>query len=398
MMLEPARHNTSMHLGKDTTVNGVRSTCVRIVASAMFYTGALNLIRFVEMRRATGDEGKTRSYPFAVLLYHRVNPDNDPFFPAISVKAFDTQMRYLAANYRVLALADIIKEIREGVGVAPGTIAVTFDDGYRDNYVYAHPILRKYDLPATLFAATGYIGTDKLMWNDKIAMAVKLTNQKSIALPGVAQSTALESKPEKLRAVQQIVEALKALPEPEKTGWVDQILRRLFDKSMKVEPLMLSWAELRRLAHEGWEVGSHTTNHVILTRVPLSEAKEEINSSGSILQRELDRPVRLFAYPNGKADDYDTAIKKFLSDTGYIGAVTTDDRLNAQDADLFAIGRKSPWEESVPGFALKLQWSYWCQNRSASVTNRDSEKNDMKPMATAVNRSSTASNQTSTSK
>jgi peptidoglycan/xylan/chitin deacetylase (PgdA/CDA1 family) len=314
------------------------------------------------------------------------------------VKAFDAQMRYLAANYRVLALADIIKQIRQGVGVAPGTIAVTFDDGYRDNYVYAHPILRKYGLPATLFAATGYIGTDELMWNDKIAMAVKLTSQKSIALPGVAQSTALESKPEKLRAVQQLVETLKTLPEPEKQGWVDQILRRLFNKSMKVEPLMLSWAELRRLAHEGWEVGSHTTNHVILTRVSLSEAKEEISSSGAVLQRELDRPVQLFAYPNGKSGDYDFAIKKFLADSGYVGAVTTDDRLNAQDADLFAIGRKSPWEESVAGFALKLRWSYWRQSRSPSVTNRDSEKNDMKPVATAVNRSSTAPNQTSTSK
>jgi peptidoglycan/xylan/chitin deacetylase (PgdA/CDA1 family) len=387
-----------MCIGKDTTVNRVRSSCVRIVASTIFYTGTLNLIRFVEMRRATSDEGKTRVYPFAVLLYHRVNPDNDPFFPAISVKAFDAQMRYLAANYRVLALADIIKQIRQGVGVAPGTIAVTFDDGYRDNYVYAHPILRKYGLPATLFAATGYIGTDKLMWNDKIAMAVKLTSQKSIALPGVAQSTALESKPEKLRAVRQIVETLKTLPEPEKQGWVDQILRRLFNKSMKVEPLMLTWAELRRLAHEGWEVGSHTTNHVILTRVSLSEAKEEISSSGAVLQRELDRPVQLFAYPNGKSGDYDFAIKKFLADSGYVGAVTTDDRLNAQDADLFAIGRKSPWEESVPGFALKLQWSYWCQNRSPSVTNRDLEKNDMKPVTTAVNKNSTASNQTLTSK
>lgn len=358
-----------MRVRKETTVNLIRSTCVRVAASAMFYTGALNLLRPGGYRRVAGDqEGKARFYPFAVLLYHRVNPDNDPFFPAISVKVFDAQMRYLAANYRVLPLADIIKGIRQGLGVAPGTIAVTFDDGYRDNYVYAHPILKKYNLPATLFAATSYIGTEKLMWNDKLAMAVKLTTQQSITLPGAAQSTSLASMPEKLRALEQILEMLKTLPETDKQALADEMFGRLYKKRLKIEPLMLSWAELRKLAQEGWEIGAHTVNHVILTKVPLWQANDEINSSASVLKQELDRPVRLFAYPNGKSGDYNISIKKILAENGYIGAVTTVDRLNAEDADLFAIGRKSPWEESVPGFALKLKRSYWRQNRSPSAT------------------------------
>ena len=387
-----------MSLRKETTIKLIRSTCVQAAASAMFYSGALNLLRRGQYRRVTADrEGKAQVYPFHVLLYHRVNPDNDPFFPATSVKLFDSQMRYLAANYRVVALADIIKGIRQGLGVAPGTIAVTFDDGYRDNYVYAHPILRKYDLPATLFAATSYIGTDKLMWNDKLAMAMKLTTEQSISLPGVARASSLTSVPEKLNVLEQIIEQLKTLPEPEKQDWVERIVRRLSSKSMKVEPVMLSWPELRRLAHEGWEVGSHTTNHVILTRVPLADAKEEISSSSAVIQQKLDRPVQLFAYPNGKSGDYDLSIQKFLADSGYIGAVTTDDRLNAQDADLFAIGRTSPWQKFLPHFALKLQWSYWRHNRSPSATQRDSESG-IKPVTAAVNRPSTASDRTTTSK
>jgi peptidoglycan/xylan/chitin deacetylase (PgdA/CDA1 family) len=359
-----------MGVDKQTGVNLIRSTCVRVAASAVFYTGVLKLLRPGGYSRVAGDqEGQARCYPFAVLLYHRVNPDNDPFFPAISVKAFDAQMRYLATNYRVLPLAEIIKGVRQGQGIAPNTIALTFDDGYKDNYVYAHPILRKYNLPATLFAATSYIGTEKLMWNDKIAMAVKLTTQQSIMLPGAARSTSLASVPEKLSALEQIIETLKTLREPEKRLLADEIVRHLLQKSSRVEPQMLSWAELRKLAHEGWEVGSHTENHVILTRVPFSEAKKEISLSGSILERELDRRVRLFAYPNGKSGDYDPSIKNFIEDTGYIGAVTTVDRLNGHDVDLFAIGRKSPWEESLAGFALKLQWSFWRQNRSRSQTN-----------------------------
>jgi peptidoglycan/xylan/chitin deacetylase (PgdA/CDA1 family) len=294
-----------------------------------------------------------------VLLYHRVNPDNDPFFPALSVKTFDSQMRYLAANFQVLSLTDIINRIKQGLGIAPGTVAVTFDDGYRDNYAYAHPILRKYNCPATLFTATNYINNEKLMWNDKVALAIKFTAQKRITLPGSTRSFSLVSVSEKVVALEQILETLKTFPESDKLTLVEDLCKRLDSKQPKSAPLMLSWKKLKQMAYEGWEVGSHTANHVILTRVPFCQAKEEICLSGSMLERELDRPIRLFSYPNGKPGDYDLSIKTFLRDAGYIGAFTTIDQLNAHDADLFEIGRKSPWEESMPGFALRLSRSFW---------------------------------------
>jgi peptidoglycan/xylan/chitin deacetylase (PgdA/CDA1 family) len=349
---------------KTKIISLMRSSCVRAAASAAFYSGIGKLLRPRRNRQfADNRDGRARGYSFAVLLYHRVNPDNDPFFPALSVKAFEAQIKYLAANYTVLSLADIIERIRYGRGLIPGTIAVTFDDGYRDNYLYAHPILQKYNLPATLFAATSYIGTDHLMWNDKIALAVKLTSQPRVAVPGLKQSIPLATVTEKLGALERITETLKTLPETEKRSLTDELFRRLYSMDFQGEPVMLSWAELRKLAYQGWEVGSHTANHVILTRVPLCQAKEEISASGAVLEQELDRPVRLFAYPNGKAADYDSSIKRTLAERGYLGAVTTIDRLNTQGADLFAIGRTSPWEQSLPNFALKLAWNYRSHHR-----------------------------------
>ena len=351
-----------MHVDNQTTIDQVRKFGVQVAASALFYSGALNLLR-PGRYWGLASEGKNRnSYsPFMVLLYHRVNPDNDPFFPALSVKAFDAQMSYLATHFQVLSLAELINRIRQGLGITPGTVAVTFDDGYRDNYVYAHPILKKYNCPATLFVATGYIGTETPMWNDRLALAIKFSTQKTITIPGSKHSISLISVPEKLAALEYILETLKLLPEADKLTLVDEIFKSLHNKQPKNEPLMLSWNEVKQLAHEGWEVGSHTANHVILTRVPLCQAKEEICSSASMLERELDRPIRLFAYPNGKPSDYDPSIKKLLSDAGYMAALTTIDRLNAQDADLLEIGRKSPWEESIPGFALRLTRTFWRQ-------------------------------------
>jgi hypothetical protein len=62
---------------------------------------------------------RAHGYSFAVLLNHRVNPNNDPFLPALSIKAFEAQVKYLAANYTVLSLYDIIEWIREGRGLVP---------------------------------------------------------------------------------------------------------------------------------------------------------------------------------------------------------------------------------------------------------------------------------------
>ena len=110
-------------------------------------------------------------------------------------------MRYLASHFRVLSLAEIIERIRAGRGIEPRTIAVTFDDGYRDNYLYVDLILKKYNLPVTLFAATGFIGTANVMWNDRLAFAVKHTTRQKIALPCELsqESLSLASTPNNLR-------------------------------------------------------------------------------------------------------------------------------------------------------------------------------------------------------
>jgi peptidoglycan/xylan/chitin deacetylase (PgdA/CDA1 family) len=350
----------STRVEKQTTISKFHKAGRRVAASALFYSGALSLLRTDRYERLVHvARERDRDFPFIVLLYHRVNPDNDPFFPAISVETFDAQIRVLTAHFQVLPLAEIINRKRQGLGVAPGTVAVTFDDGYRDNYLYAHPILKKYNCPATLFTATNYIDTEKLMWNDKLALAIKFATHKSIAIPGSTRSISLVSVAERIIALEHILETLKSLSEPDKLTLADEIFRRLYNKQPKCEPLMLSWNELKQMAYNGWDVGSHTANHVILTRVPLCQGKEEINSSGHILERELGRPIRLFAYPNGKPGDYDPLIKQFLRNCGYIGAFTTVDGVNAHDTDLFEIGRKSPWEECLPGFALRISRSFW---------------------------------------
>src|SRR4030095_15624021 len=156
--------------------NILRHCAVRMGADAMYYSGGLALLR----AGFHGANGHVEWCPFAILLYHRVNPDSDPFFPAVSVNVFEAQMRYLTTNFLVRSLNEILRRLRQGKGIEPLTIAITFDDGYRDNYSFAYPILKKYQLPATVFVATGFIGTEGLMWNDRVAWGGKKPQQREI--------------------------------------------------------------------------------------------------------------------------------------------------------------------------------------------------------------------------
>jgi peptidoglycan/xylan/chitin deacetylase (PgdA/CDA1 family) len=122
---------------------------------------------------------------------------------------------------------------------------------------------------------------------------------------------------------------------------------------------MLNWGELRQMVGEGWEVGSHTVNHVILTRVKASVVNDELRKSKESLQRELQCPINLFAYPNGKQPDFDLSVKDLVRQAGYKAAVTTLDGLNDVSTDPFEMRRRSPWETHLPCFAAKLLHVYW---------------------------------------
>ena len=103
---------------------------------------------------------------FPILTFHRVNDDDDPFLPSMPTAVFAARMAHIARHYRVLAVEDLVERVRQGT--APrNALALTFDDGYRDNLSHAAPILAQHGLPATIFLATGYIGTPDVPWFDR---------------------------------------------------------------------------------------------------------------------------------------------------------------------------------------------------------------------------------------
>ena len=144
----------------------------RAIANCYFHSGMPALLRPVRDRYHLAPSADAKWFKYSlekrrepsarILYYHRVNDDGDPFFPALSTAFFEQQMRFVRRHYRVVSLAALL-QVLSGGPTEP-VVAITFDDGYQDNYQNAFPILQGLGLPATIFLATGSIDSGEPLW------------------------------------------------------------------------------------------------------------------------------------------------------------------------------------------------------------------------------------------
>jgi peptidoglycan/xylan/chitin deacetylase (PgdA/CDA1 family) len=325
-----------------------RSRVVRRVASVVYHT---RLIRLLELAAKYG-----RGRPAAqILTYHRVNDDGDPFFPAVPTRIFAQHMAYIAETCRVLTVEDLVE--RMGRGELPrDAIAITFDDGYRDTLTHAAPVLARLGVPATIFLATGFIGTGEIPWVDRVALALKRTEARRVMSPW-GEAVSLTGPAERLRTLDLMLRYFKRLPDDVRQEAVEALLARLgVDEEPPSPVAMLSWEEVRALAELGFSIGAHTVDHPILSRIDSRRAWAEIVGSRDAIAAACGRPPRAFAYPNGGIEDYTDAVVDLVRRAGFTCAVTTRFGVNGRHTSPWELRRGGPWEPDLPTFATKLAW------------------------------------------
>jgi peptidoglycan/xylan/chitin deacetylase (PgdA/CDA1 family) len=328
----------------------LKSRAIRALSSALYHSRLLAPVAAVA-RYARGWAG------FPILTYHRVNDENDPFFPAVSTALFAAQIAHIARHYRVLTVEELAERVRRD-GAPGNALALTFDDGYRDNLTHAAPILAQHGLPSTIFLATGYIGTPEMPWFDRVALAFKLARRETVALPlPGGPPLPLETEGDRLHALEGALDWLKSLPEVERRSATERLVTDLRPRDLdRPKRVMLSWEEVDALRGLGFSVGAHTITHPILSRVTPERAREEIEGSKSAIERALGVPVRSFAYPNGGPQDYTDTTVRLVQQAGFACAVTTRWGLNGRATHPFELRRGGPWEEHLPTYALKLAY------------------------------------------
>lgn len=304
----------------------------RTVLNLMQMTGA-----FAPFRRANRDKA-------LILTYHRFSEGDSE--AATSARAFSAQLRYLRSHYTILPLSAMCRALAEGSPLPPSPAAITIDDGYRDAYEIAFPLLRKYEAPATLFVVTDFIDRRTWLWTDKLRFLTfnAPEGRREVALPGLTVSVDLGGRSSRLAAADRVNSALKALPDGAKEDALKRVAGQFRVELPAAPPEEfgpVTWDEAREMDAAGVEIGSHTVTHPILTRVEGDRLSFELRQSRARLGEVLGREVDLFCYPNG---DCDPGVRAEVARAGYLSAVTTEPglnetRSNGGSLDLFALKR-----------------------------------------------------------
>ena len=322
-----------------------RHDLVRWAAAGLYRAGLLH-----PLARAAGVVARPPA--FQVLTYHRVNKDADPFLAAVPTDVFEAHMAYVASTHTVLPVEELVERAARR-RLPRNALAITFDDGYRDTLTEAAPVLRRLGLPATVFLTTGLVGTGAVSWFDRLALAFKLTRVAALTVP--AGSFALTSTDERLRTLDAVLAHLKGLADSERSRSVEAILDALgAPDDGSLADLMLTWDDVHALRMSGFSIGAHTVSHPVLSRVPPTRARVEIEQSRDAITAACGQAPRSFAYPNGRAGDYTETVKTLVREAGFTCAVTTVFGLNTERTCPFELRRGGPWERDLPTFALKL--------------------------------------------
>lgn len=260
-----------------------------------------------------------------ILMYHR--------FPGPKTNGgggsdfFEKQVMYIRKRYQPFTLAGLIQYAEQHGNMPEHAVVITVDDGYRDFYDYAFPILRKHGVPATLYATTGFVDGRLWLWPDKVTWLLENARQVTADSQfGSATFRATQSC-ENLLGIywQPLITHGLSIPDNEKHVFISDLASVLgldLPDAIPEEFAPVSWDQLREIEAAGIEVGGHTVTHPTLGQVTEEQARDEIFGCRDELIEYLGEKPRTFCYPNGQPSDFQDFLLPMVEEAGYLGAVT----------------------------------------------------------------------------
>jgi len=293
---------------------------------------------------------------FQILQYHRINDHKDQIFSRVPVEVFEKQMEGLSRYHNVYPLEELVERALRR-DIPPKAVAITFDDGYRDSYDNAFPILKRFGFPATIFLTTGTIESQIPLWHDRVFHAFGET-QDPVATIGGKQFP-LGTFKERASAIFAFRQYLRNYEYNRWNGLIEQLCTDLGVAwaNCQRNAEKLSWSQVEEMSKYHVTFGAHTVTHPILTNLALPEAMDEVLASKKTIEKRLNAPVRLFAYPNGNRGDFNEPIKHALKEAGFLCAVTILWGNNDFQTDPFELRRVGMWDRDPLISAMRLSWS-----------------------------------------
>lgn len=311
-----------------------------------------------------------------VLIYHKVGdgsagaPDGTwraGFERGVSKHRFENHMRFIREVMHPIPLMELAERVRNGEQPPPGSIAVTFDDGYRDNFTRACPILMKHGIPATIFVATAFIESSEVFWWDRVYDLFRRTEEDRLDLARVAPLAArmrdVPRTPLSLSTPRRRIlsaEAVISLMESSSPDHLEDTLAALRAalhvtgrEPASFEP-MLTWSQIQEMSRLGISIESHTHSHPFLSSLSPERVEQELSTSRTILEQKTGRKVLGLAYPGGRAGMVTDTTLCCARRVGYRYACVAEPGSVGLDSDPFAIRRVPVGDEPTSALAHRL--------------------------------------------
>jgi peptidoglycan/xylan/chitin deacetylase (PgdA/CDA1 family) len=270
-----------------------------------------------------------------VLSYHGVISDTYAQHPLrlqnmVTVSEFEQHIDELRRLFAPVTLRDVRNWII-GSGCLPErAVLVTFDDGYTNSLTHAIPVLCRANVPAVFFLPTGYIGGQRVLWPTELYLRIYTWRHSRVPLPLGGDVKIGNDHHSRANLASSIEELCKTLPNNVCTDYLCGLRQRYQDweitetfGAMAREMFgFLDWDQVRQLHALGFELGSHSVEHPILSRISEERLAQELEISKDAIEREVGCECYCFAYPNGGARDFTSATAASVRDAGYDLAFT----------------------------------------------------------------------------
>jgi peptidoglycan/xylan/chitin deacetylase (PgdA/CDA1 family) len=280
--------------------------------------------------------------PLTILGYHRVYDVDPAAYPydddlvSATVESFDRQMAYLNKNFEVITF-EILGRCLETGRYPKRPAIVTFDDGYRDNYRNAYPILKRHGIPAAFFLPARYIGTREIFGFEKAAYLIKKGWPGRLTLTADRTYSFRIPPGDRQEVIAEVQTLLQRADRRTHDDLIRQMERAIGCDRYPTEPVeIMTWDEVREMSRDGFEIGSHGASHINIAKTTDEELNEEVVESKRLIEKEIGRPVTVLAYPFGQRDSFDDRVVGALRRAGYAFGVSY---LHGTDA----AGRADPY-------------------------------------------------------
>ena len=283
-----------------------------------------------------------------VLLFHRVTPFRDKMWDPMDTRLFEKTLKYVQKKFNTISINELLFD--PPAYSAKPLAAITFDDGYHDFLDYSLPLLKKHNLPASLFVVTDCIEKNIPTWTYRVdylfenSKKLQLDNFNFFELPIELKKTKWKNNEDKIIYGKRLKQYIKWIPSDKRNAIISNLLIN-FNDVKNPEGMMLSWKELGEIKGAGIEIGSHSVTHSTLASIEdKNELKNELEISAKILREKLGTISPVFSYPCGS---YNETVKDFTRNAGYKAGLAVNGRLfNPSEKDYFEVPRIELYNQS----------------------------------------------------